>query len=201
MADAELNLYKEVTRDHLEKFGVDGLRTLCLAYRELDAQLYEAWNEKFIQAKSALRDREKKLDEVNSFSQEVLIIFHTHLSSLNLFLTLASDYDLFAGNVWGLLALNADMLLWLFQVGELIEKELILLGCTAIEDKIQEGVPTCIETLSRAGIKIWVLTGDKMETAINIGYGAIPAFAWISLLLGWGQMCSTDKNLYIMAVT
>lgn len=99
MADAELNLYKEVTRDHLEKFGVDGLRTLCLAYRELDAQLYEAWNEKFIQAKSALRDREKKLDEVNSFSQEVLIIFHTHLSSLNLFLTLASDYDLFAGNV------------------------------------------------------------------------------------------------------
>jgi phospholipid-transporting ATPase len=99
MADAELNLYKEVTRDHLEKFGVDGLRTLCLAYRELDAQLYEAWNEKFIQAKSALRDREKKLDEVISFSQEVLIIFHTHLSSLNLFLTLASDYDLFAGNV------------------------------------------------------------------------------------------------------
>jgi phospholipid-transporting ATPase len=69
------------------------------------------------------------------------------------------------------------MLLWLFQVGELIEKELILLGCTAIEDKIQEGVPTCIETLSRAGIKIWVLTGDKMETAINIGYGVIPAFA------------------------
>jgi phospholipid-transporting ATPase len=69
------------------------------------------------------------------------------------------------------------MLVWLFQVGELIEKELILLGCTAIEDKIQEGVPTCIETLSRAGIKIWVLTGDKMETAINIGYGAILAFA------------------------
>jgi magnesium-transporting ATPase (P-type) len=46
-----------------------------------------------------------------------------------------------------------------------------------------------------------VLTGDKMETAINIGYGVIPAFAWISLLLGWGQMRSTDKNLYIMAVT
>jgi hypothetical protein len=77
---------------------------------------------------------------VNSFSEEVLIIFHTHLSSLNLFLTLASDYYLFTCNVRILLALNVDMLLWLFQVGELIEKELILLGCPAIEDKIQ-GVP------------------------------------------------------------
>lgn len=57
------------------------------------------------------------------------------------------------------------------QVAELIEKELILIGTTAIEDKLQEGVPDCIETLSRAGIKIWVLTGDKMETAINIAYG------------------------------
>lgn len=58
-------------------------------------------------------------------------------------------------------------------MAELIEKDLILIGCTAIEDKLQEGVPTCIETLSRAGIKIWVLTGDKMETAINIAYGQI----------------------------
>jgi phospholipid-transporting ATPase len=40
------------------------------------------------------------------------------------------------------------MLLWLFQVGELIEKKLILLGCITIEDTIQEGVPTCIETLT-----------------------------------------------------
>lgn len=57
------------------------------------------------------------------------------------------------------------------QVAELIEKDLVLIGATAIEDKLQEGVPNCIETLSRAGIKIWVLTGDKMETAINIAYG------------------------------
>ncbi|RWV91818.1 hypothetical protein GW17_00045861 [Ensete ventricosum] len=55
-------------------------------------------------------------------------------------------------------------------VAELIEKSLILIGCTAIEDKLQDGVPACIETLSQAGIKIWVLTGDKMETAINIAY-------------------------------
>lgn len=59
------------------------------------------------------------------------------------------------------------------KVAELIEKDLTLIGSTAIEDKLQEGVPNCIETLSRAGIKIWVLTGDKMETAINIAYGRV----------------------------
>lgn len=53
---------------------------------------------------------------------------------------------------------------------EKIEKNLILLGATAIEDKLQEGVPDTIETLLKADIKIWVLTGDKQETAINIGY-------------------------------
>ncbi|CAG8458896.1 8422_t:CDS:2 [Cetraspora pellucida] len=51
-----------------------------------------------------------------------------------------------------------------------IERELILLGATAIEDRLQDGVPECIATLKRAGIKIWVLTGDKMETAISIGF-------------------------------
>ncbi|KAJ0250619.1 hypothetical protein HA466_0139290 [Hirschfeldia incana] len=109
---------RKVTREHLEHFGSSGLRTLCLAYKDLNPEAYDSWNEKFLQAKSALRDREKKLDEV----------------------------------------------------AELIEKDLILIGSTAIEDKLQEGVPNCIETLSRAGIKIWVLTGDKMETAINIAY-------------------------------
>ncbi|CAI7906865.1 unnamed protein product [Closterium sp. NIES-54] len=115
------NPHKDMTREHLEKFGADGLRTLCLAYRELPPALYEEWNERFIQAKSALREREKRLDEV----------------------------------------------------AEMIERDLILLGCTAIEDKLQEGVPQCIETLQKAGIKIWILTGDKMETAINIAYACM----------------------------
>ncbi|KAL7149276.1 hypothetical protein ABFS83_05G028600 [Erythranthe nasuta] len=56
------------------------------------------------------------------------------------------------------------------EVTEEIEKDLILLGATAVEDKLQQGVPECIDKLAQAGIKIWVLTGDKMETAINIGY-------------------------------
>eukprot|EP00256_Glycine_max_P058155 XP_014626219.1 phospholipid-transporting ATPase 3 isoform X3 [Glycine max] len=117
LADGNNNI-KKVTREHLEQFGSAGLRTLCLAYKELHPDVYESWNEKFIQAKSSLNDREKKLDEV----------------------------------------------------AELIENDLILIGSTAIEDKLQEGVPACIETLQRAGIKIWVLTGDKIETAINIAY-------------------------------
>ncbi|XP_057448372.1 phospholipid-transporting ATPase 3-like [Lotus japonicus] len=110
------NDIKKVTREYLEQFGSSGLRTLCLAYKELHPDVYESWNEKFIQAKSSLRDREKKLDEV----------------------------------------------------AELIETDLILIGSTAIEDKLQDGVPACIDILQRAGIKIWVLTGDKIETAINI---------------------------------
>merc|ERR1712223_794614 len=51
-----------------------------------------------------------------------------------------------------------------------IETDLDLLGATAIEDKLQDGVPRTIGNLRSAGIKIWVLTGDKQETAINIGY-------------------------------
>ncbi|XP_076877505.1 putative phospholipid-transporting ATPase IA isoform X4 [Brachyhypopomus gauderio] len=53
---------------------------------------------------------------------------------------------------------------------ELIEKNLQLLGATAIEDKLQDHVPETIETLVKADIKIWILTGDKQETAINIGH-------------------------------
>lgn len=55
------------------------------------------------------------------------------------------------------------------KAAEIIEKDLFLLGATAIEDKLQEGVPDTIHTLQMAGIKVWVLTGDRQETAINIG--------------------------------
>lgn len=55
-------------------------------------------------------------------------------------------------------------------VGEQMETSLRLLGVTAIEDKLQEGVADAIEKIRRAGIKMWMLTGDKRETAINIGY-------------------------------
>ena len=51
-----------------------------------------------------------------------------------------------------------------------IETNLTLLGATAIEDKLQDGVPDAISDLKRAGIKVWVATGDKLETAVAIGY-------------------------------
>jgi phospholipid-transporting ATPase len=55
------------------------------------------------------------------------------------------------------------------KAAELLEHDLYLLGATAIEDRLQEGVPDTIHTLQMAGIKVWVLTGDRQETAINIG--------------------------------
>lgn len=58
------------------------------------------------------------------------------------------------------------------EAGELIEQKFDLAGATAIEDKLQEGVPETIDKLRRANIKVWMLTGDKRETAINIGHSA-----------------------------
>lgn len=56
------------------------------------------------------------------------------------------------------------------KVGQQIEEQLELMGATAIEDKLQKGVPEAIDKLRRANIKLWMLTGDKRETAINIGH-------------------------------
>lgn len=69
-------------------------------------------------------------------------------------------------------------------VAELIEGGLFLLGATAIEDKLQDGVPETIQTLQGAGIKLWVLTGDRQETAINIGMSC--------------KLLSEDMNLLIV---
>lgn len=52
-------------------------------------------------------------------------------------------------------------------VSDEIEHDLSLLGATAIEDRLQDGVPETIADLKEADIKIWVLTGDKLETAIG----------------------------------
>ena len=56
------------------------------------------------------------------------------------------------------------------QVQSEIESGLMLVGSTAIEDRLQEEVKSTIEAFKETGIKVWVLTGDKVETAINIGY-------------------------------
>ncbi|KAI0513283.1 phospholipid-translocating P-type ATPase [Xylaria bambusicola] len=58
------------------------------------------------------------------------------------------------------------------EAAEAIEKDFELAGASAIEDKLQVGVPETIDKLRRANIKIWMLTGDKRETAINIARSA-----------------------------
>ncbi|KAL2230883.1 phospholipid-transporting ATPase 1 [Sesamum indicum] len=58
------------------------------------------------------------------------------------------------------------------KVANNVENHLNILGASGIEDKLQEGVPEAIESLRMAGIKVWVLTGDKQETAISIGYSS-----------------------------
>ena len=70
------------------------------------------------------------------------------------------------------------------EAGAMIEAQLELAGATAIEDKLQDGVPDTIDKLRRANIKVWMLTGDKRETAINIGYSA--------------RVCKPSSEVYIL---
>ncbi|KAL0618798.1 putative phospholipid-transporting ATPase VA [Plecturocebus cupreus] len=58
----------------------------------------------------------------------------------------------------------------LFQSAIRLETNLHLLGATGIEDRLQDGVPETVAKLRQAGLQIWVLTGDKQETAVNIAY-------------------------------
>ncbi|WKY06130.1 hypothetical protein Q1695_006381 [Nippostrongylus brasiliensis] len=106
------------TSTHLADFANIGLRTLCLAYKDIEPDYFEDWMSRQQAAAVDMYNREKKLEAVY----------------------------------------------------EEIEKELTLIGGTAIEDKLQDGVPEAIARLAEANIKIWVLTGDKTETAINIAY-------------------------------
>lgn len=120
MLDLVLNSTEEIeklNRD-LYDFSVQGLRTLVCAKRNLTLEEAEDFEKKWQNARCAMADRAK----------------------------------------------------WLEEVALEFETDLELVGATAIEDKIQDGVPETISKLMEGGIKVWVLTGDKRETAINIGY-------------------------------
>ena len=108
----------DATLQHLEEYATEGLRTLCLAMREVPEQEFREWNQVFEKASTTVGGN--RAEEVD-------------------------------------------------KAAELIEHDFYLLGATAIEDKLQDGVPETISTLQTAGIKVWVLTGDRQETAINIG--------------------------------
>lgn len=64
---------------------------------------------------------------------------------------------------------------------------MLLMGGTAIEDRLQEGVPETIAELAKSGIKLWVLTGDKTETAINIGFSC--------------NLLTTDMELLVLSTS
>jgi phospholipid-transporting ATPase len=126
------NPYVETTLTHLEEYASEGLRTLCLAMREIPEHEFQEWWHIFNTAQTTVSgNRAEELDKA----------------------------------------------------AELIEHDLTLLGATAIEDKLQDGVPDTIATLQSAGIKIWVLTGDRQETAINIGMSCKLISEDMSLLL------------------
>ncbi|XP_078787465.1 phospholipid-transporting ATPase IH isoform X16 [Oryzias latipes] len=104
----------------VEHNAVEGLRTLCVAYRPLSPEQHQEVCRLLSGAKLALQDRDKRLSEAY----------------------------------------------------ELVEKDLILLGATAVEDRLQEQAADTIESLHKAGMKVWVLTGDKMETAAATCYAS-----------------------------
>ena len=81
----------------------------------------------------------------------------------------------------------------LAEVSEAIERNLVLLGCTAIEDKLQAGVPECIERLAAAGIRIWVLTGDKQVLLLLLLL--LPDGPWHAAPAGSVAMVSEQARL------
>ena len=81
-----------------------------------------------------------------------------------------ADYEMFSFRHGEASISMSNRELLMDAVAEEYERELELLGSTAIEDRLQDGVPETISNLQMAGIKIWVLTGDKLETAVNIGF-------------------------------
>lgn len=109
------------TLNHLDCYAREGLRTLVVASKQLNAADHTAWHAAHRKASISLRNRA------------------------------------------GMMRTAA----------ELVEKHLTLLGATGIEDKLQKGVPETIAALREAGIKVWVLTGDKQETAISIGFSCL----------------------------
>ncbi|CDZ96254.1 phospholipid-translocating atpase [Phaffia rhodozyma] len=82
------------------------------------------------------------------------------------------------------------------EVSAQIEHSLVLLGATAIEDKLQDGVPEAIADLKRAGIKVWVATGDKLETAISIGYSTNLLTKDSNLIIVRGGAYGTPNSAY-----
>ena len=110
---------------YLDQFAVEGLRTLVLSVRKLDASLFKKWSARYEEARNLVEGKKDKMEELQ----------------------------------------------------EELETELTIVGATAIDDRLQDEVrkqrfivADVIRQLKQAGIKVWVLTGDKVETARTIGF-------------------------------
>ncbi|KAM4889337.1 phospholipid-transporting ATPase IK [Thomomys bottae] len=114
-------------------------------------------------ADTVVLERLHKRDEMEKTTEEVLATFAEQtLRTLCLAYKEVSEEDF---EVWESQHHRARLLLQnraqaLYQ----------LLGATAIEDKLQDGVPEAIKCLKKANIKVWMLTGDKLETAVNTAF-------------------------------
>ncbi|XP_036891890.1 phospholipid-transporting ATPase FetA-like isoform X3 [Sturnira hondurensis] len=137
---------RDVTMEHLDEFAREGLRTLLVAYRELDNSFFRDWSKKHSEACLSLENRENKISTIY----------------------------------------------------EEIEKDLMLLGATAIEDKLQDGVPQTIKVLNKAKIKIWVLTGDKQAAHIGVGISGQEGMqAVLNSDFSFSQFCYLQRLLLV----
>lgn len=110
------------------------------------------------------RATETHLHSYSSVGLRTLVVGMRELSASE-FEQWQSSYETASTAVIGRAAL-------LRKVASNVETNLSILGASGIEDKLQQGVPEAIESLRTAAIKVWVLTGDKQETAISIGYSS-----------------------------
>jgi phospholipid-translocating ATPase len=108
---------KQKVDEDLNKFAIEGLRTLVMAKKQITQQIYQE-----------IQDR---IDDLES--------------------------SVFAN--------KEDQI---FEVYDQYEQNLTFIGASAIEDKLQDDVAVTISILMEANIRLWVLTGDKQETAIEI---------------------------------
>ena len=102
-------------------------------------------------------------DQLDSFAREglrTLTLAHRVIPE--------DEYNSWVERYWNALASVEDRDNEIERVSDEVEQQMLLLGATAIEDKLQDGVPEAIADLKKAGIKIWVLTGDKLETAVGV---------------------------------
>jgi magnesium-transporting ATPase (P-type) len=130
-------------------------------------------------ADSAMFERAKPPSQISSDEQNILNSTRFHLERFACrglrtlvyavrYLT-ESEYS-----KWSRVYLEAstslsDRVMKLDAAANLIEKDWSIIGATGIEDRLQAGVPESIQMLERANIKVWMVTGDKKETAVSIG--------------------------------